>query len=82
MPDTDASIKPEQRVKLLSTAAKNIATLSRASVNLKKYQADVRQAIRQELLNEQAQELEASFKAGGMNEEQVMFWRKKFLGVQ
>jgi hypothetical protein len=79
---TDESIKPEQRVKLLSTAAKNIATLSRASVNLKKYQADVRQAIRQELLNEQAQELEASFKAGGMNEEQVMFWRKKFLGVQ
>ena len=79
---TDASIKPEQRVKLLSTAAKNIATLSRASVNLKKYQAEVRQVVRQELLKEQAQELEASVKAGGMDEEQAMFWRKKFLGVQ
>ena len=50
--------------------------------HLNKYQADVRQAIRQELLNEQAQELEASVKAGGMDEEQAMFWRKKVLGVQ
>lgn len=39
----DEEIDPADRVKLLSSAAKNIATLSRASVSLKEYQAKVRE---------------------------------------
>lgn len=35
---TDEDVDPDQRLKLLASAAKNIATLSRASVNLKQYQ--------------------------------------------
>ena len=39
---TDEEVDPAERVKLLASAAKNIATLSRASVNLKKYQQEFR----------------------------------------
>lgn len=39
----DDEIEAADRVKLLSNAAKNIAALSRASVNLKEYQAKVRE---------------------------------------
>ncbi|MDA8257953.1 MAG: DUF3486 family protein [Betaproteobacteria bacterium] len=39
----DEEIDPAERVKLLSSAAKNIATLTRASVNLKEFQAKVRE---------------------------------------
>lgn len=39
---SDEDIDPADRLGLLSAAAKNIATLSRASVNLKQYQAKVR----------------------------------------
>lgn len=43
----DDDLDPEARVKLLASAAKNIAALSRASVNLKRYQADFREKARQ-----------------------------------
>lgn len=39
---SEEDIDPGERLGLLSAAAKNIATLSRASVNLKQYQAKVR----------------------------------------
>ncbi len=39
---TEEEIDPAERVKLLSSAAKNIATLTRASVNLKRYQVEAR----------------------------------------
>jgi len=38
----EADIDPKERVKLLSAAAKNIATLTRASVTLKRFQTEVR----------------------------------------
>ena len=37
---------PAERVKLLSAAAKNIATLTRASVNLKRFQSEVKAKVR------------------------------------
>lgn len=37
---TDEGIDPEARVRLLASAAKNVAALTRASVSLKKYQAE------------------------------------------
>lgn len=41
----DEEIDAADRVKLLSSAAKNIATLTRASVNLKRYQAEARERV-------------------------------------
>jgi len=39
---SEEDLDPAERVKLLSAAAKNIATLTRASVNLKRFQTEVR----------------------------------------
>lgn len=39
----DAETDPVERTKMLSVAAKNIATLTRSSVNLKRYQAEANQ---------------------------------------
>ena len=72
---------PAERIGLLASAAKNIATLTRASVAQKRWADEVRQAARAELLREQAAELDKTVQAGGMDEDQAMFWRKKFLGV-
>lgn len=74
---SDADVKPMDRVKLLSSAAKNIATLSRASVNLKRFQLDVREQV----LKEVADTVETTARSQGMDEAQVKFWREKVLGV-
>lgn len=77
----DEEMDPAERVGLLATAAKNIATLTRSSVTLKKYQSEAEERARKALLAEQAAELDKTVQAGGMDEDQAMFWRKKFLGV-
>jgi len=78
----EEAMSNEDRIGLLSAAAKNIATLSRASVNQKKWRLEVEAQARSKLLAEQAEEIDRTVQAGGMNEEQALFWRKKFLGVQ
>jgi len=70
-----------ERVGVLSTAAKNIATLTRSSVNLKKFQAEVEEAARDKLLKEQEANLQKEAKSMGMDEDQVDFWRRKVLGI-
>lgn len=57
------------RVAMLSAAAKNIATLTRSSVNLKKFQAEVEEAARRKLLEEQRVALEAMPSKGGVTPE-------------
>lgn len=64
-PDLDAG----ERVSMLSSAAKNIATLTRSSVNLKKFQAEVEEAARKKLLDEQRAKLEAMPNKGGVTAE-------------
>ena len=54
------------RVELLSKAAKNIATLTRSSINLKEFQAKVEEATRKKLLEEQRAKLEAMPTKGGV----------------
>jgi hypothetical protein len=72
---SDEDVDQVTRVKLLSHAAKNIATLSRASVNQKKWSIEIRQQER-----ERAAEIVAeTARAQGMNEEQARFWRDKVL---
>lgn len=74
----DEEIDPSERVKLLSSAAKNIATLSRASVNLKEYQAKVRT----EVLKAATKEAEKVVAQAGLTDEQWALIRGKFLGVE
>lgn len=59
-------VSPEDRVALMSKAAKNIATLTRSSVNLKKFQAEVEDATRKKLLEEQRAKLDAMPNKGGV----------------
>ncbi len=77
---TDESIKPEQRVKLLSTAAKNIATLSRASVNLKKYQVEARARLAT-MTAEAAKKAENLARQGGLTADQAGQIRALILGI-
>lgn len=77
----DEAADPGERVALLSKAAKNIATLTRSSINLKEFQTKVEEATRKKLLAEQEAKLQEVAKAQGMDEAQVDFWRRKFLGI-
>ena len=75
-PEMDAG----ERVGMLSAAAKNIATLSRSSVNLKIFQAKVEEAARKKLLEEQSKALDAMATKGGVTEETKMAIRAE-LGI-
>ena len=59
-------VDPGERVALLSKAAKNIATLTRSSINLKEFQAKVEEATRKKVLEEQKAALEAMPNKGGV----------------
>ena len=65
----DPESDPAERVGMLSAAAKNIATLTRSSVNLKKFQAEVEENTRKQLLAEQKAKLDAMGSKGGVTEE-------------
>jgi hypothetical protein len=62
-------MSPAERVGLLADAAKNIATLTRSSVTLKKYQAEAEERGRKQLLEEQKARLAAMETKGGVTEE-------------
>jgi hypothetical protein len=66
---TDEEMDVGDRVGMLSNAAKNIATLTRSSVNLKKFQSEVEEATRRKLLAEQAEKLKAMPTKGGVTED-------------
>jgi len=60
----DPEADQQDRVALLSKAAKNIATLTRSSINLKIFQAKVEEAARKALLQEQRAKLDELGKSG------------------
>ena len=65
----DPEAEAGERVGMLSAAAKNIATLTRSSVNLKEFQAKAAAAARRELLEEQAAKLAALPNKGGVTDD-------------
>lgn len=65
----DPEADPADRVAMLSSAAKNIATLTRSSVNLKQFQAKVEEDTRRRLLEEQRAKLDAMGNKGGVTAE-------------
>lgn len=77
----DPAVDPAERVAMLSAAGKHLATLTRGSVSLKRYQAEAEERGRKKLLAEQESSLQEVAKAQGMDEAQVDFWRRKFLGI-
>ena len=74
---SDEDVDPSDRIALLSKAAKNIATLSRASVNLKQYQATVRAEVAKQAAAIAATEA----KGAGLSDEVAETIRRKILGV-
>ncbi|KGF30483.1 DUF3486 family protein [Oligella urethralis] len=73
---SDVDIKPQDRVKLLSAAAKNIATLTHASVKLKQYQQEVKERVQAA-----ASSVEKIAKKGGLSAESVEQLRREILGI-
>ncbi|GKT18568.1 DUF3486 family protein [Acidovorax sp. SUPP2522] len=80
--DPENPIDPAERVGMLSAAAKNIATLTRSSINLKEFQSKVEEATRRKMLAEQQANLQKIAKSQGMSQEQLDFWIRDFLGVR
>ncbi|GAB3452060.1 DUF3486 family protein [Insolitispirillum peregrinum] len=74
---TDDKIDPAERVKMLSSAAKNIATLTRSSVNLKRFQRDVAAQVTKEA----AETAASAAREGGATDDQVAFIRARILGI-
>lgn len=73
---TDEDIDPADRIGLLSKAAKNIATLARASVNQKKFRQDVQARAEAAAAN-----VEKIAKKGGLSTESVQALRREILGI-
>jgi hypothetical protein len=65
----DEDLDPGERIGMLSNAAKNIATLTRSSVNLKKFQAEVEETTRKKVLEEQRAKIDAMGSKGGVTED-------------
>lgn len=71
-----ADADPEARVKLLSAAAKNIATLTRASVGLKKWQVEIRDKVKAV-----ADRVSRLAKKGGFSAKTADDIRREILGI-
>ena len=82
----EEDIDPAKRIGLLSSAAKNIATLARASVNQKKFrleeQARIEREAREKLIAEQEEKLQELRGADGMSEQMEARIRRILLGKE
>lgn len=79
-------VSPEDRIGILSSAAKNIATLARASVNQKKFrleeQARIEKQAREQLIAEQEEKLQELRGSDGMSEQMESRIRRILLGKE
>ena len=76
-----AETDPVERMELLGKAAKGISELSRASINQKKHQGDVRAKVRAEERAKAAEMATTVAKAKGLSAATVAELRKEILGV-
>lgn len=67
--ENNEALDPLTRMSELSKVSKNIATLNRSSIDLKKYKAEVEEQTRQKLLEEQKAKLDAVGKDKGVTED-------------
>lgn len=73
---TAGDIEPAERIGLLSSAAKNIATLARASVNQKKFRLEVQAKV-----DAAAAAVEKVAKSSGLSDDAADAIRKHILGI-
>lgn len=73
---SEEDIDPAERIGLLSKAAKNIATLSRASVNQKKFRLEVQARV-----EAAAASVEKIARKGGLSAQSVEALRREVLGI-
>jgi hypothetical protein len=78
----EEDIDPTDRIGLLSKAAKNIATLARASVGQKRWRMEVEAETRKKLLAEQEVKLQELRGADGMSEQLEERIRRVLLGKE
>lgn len=82
----DEDLDHAERIGLLSSAAKNIATLARASVNQKRFrleeQARIEREAREKLLAEQEEKLQELRGSDGMSEQMESRIRRILLGKE
>jgi hypothetical protein len=74
--EADAEDDPGERLKMMSRAAEGIATLSRASVGLKRWQAEVAARVQSA-----ARDVERIARTGGLSEAAAAEIRAKILGI-
>lgn len=74
------ALTPVDRMNAMSKVAKNIATLTRASISQKQYKVDVEERIRRQLIDEQKAKLDALGSKGGVSEETKLAIRQ-VLGI-
>ena len=74
-------IDHEKRVEVLSKAAKNIATLTRSSVNLKEFQVRVEERARKKAFEDAAAQAETTAKAQGLSATGVAQLRAAIMGA-
>ena len=77
---SDEEVDPGDRLVMLSKTAKNIATLSRSSVNLKQFQAKIAAEARVQALQEAAVTAATTAKAQGLSDNGVELLREAILG--
>lgn len=77
----DDENNPAERVALLSKAAKNIATLTRSSVNLKEFQAKAEERARKRAFEDAAATAETTAKAQGLSKQGVAALREAIMGA-
>ena len=73
---SDEEMEPAERASLLAKVGKSIATLTRSSVNLKRYQSEVR-----EKTEKAANAAEKIARKGGLSAEAVTALRREILGI-
>lgn len=74
--EVDAEANPTARLRLMSGAAKSIAELSRASINNKKHQLELREKTKAA-----AESIGAKARKGGLTEEAVREIEEQILGI-
>ena len=77
----DENIKPADRVAMLSKAAKNIATLTRSSVNLKQFQAKAEERARKQAFEDAAAQAETTARSQGLSASGVAQLRAAIMGA-
>jgi hypothetical protein len=78
---SDAEMELSDRVGILSSAAKNIAHLTNASLRQKSHEAEVRERTRRETLREAAEAMAQSARQAGVSPETIMVIRHDLLGM-